>query len=45
VDHAFYDQHLGAWQWLGIGLIALGNLGVNLGWNPLRRGARQAAKA
>ena len=43
VDHAFYGQHLGAWQWLGIVLIALGNLGVNLGWNPLRRGARPAA--
>lgn len=45
VDHAFYGQHLGAWQWLGIGLIALGNLGVNLGWNPLRKGARGAANA
>lgn len=43
VDHAFYGQQLGAWQWLGIVLIALGNLGVNLGWNPLRRGARAAA--
>ena len=43
VDHAFYGQHLGAWQWLGIGLIALGNLGVNLGWNPLRRAGRAAA--
>jgi drug/metabolite transporter (DMT)-like permease len=43
VDHAFYGQHLGPWQWLGIVLIALGNLGVNLGWNPLRRGARAAA--
>ena len=43
VDHAFYGQHLGAWQWLGIVLIALGNLGVNLGWNPLRRSARPAA--
>ena len=43
VDHAFYGQQLGAWQWLGIGLIALGNLGVNLGWNPLRRG--EAARA
>jgi drug/metabolite transporter (DMT)-like permease len=32
VDHAFYGQHLGPWQWAGIGLIALGNLGVNLGW-------------
>lgn len=42
VDHAFYGQQLGLWQWLGIGLIALGNLGVNLGWNPLRRGARPA---
>jgi drug/metabolite transporter (DMT)-like permease len=45
VDHAFYGQHLGAWQWLGIGLIALGNLGVNLGWNPLRRGRSAAAGA
>ena len=43
VDHLFYGQHLGAWQWLGIGLIALGNLGVNLGWKPLRRGTRPAA--
>ena len=43
VDHAFYGQQLGAWQWLGIGLIALGNLGINLGWNPLRRG--EAARA
>jgi len=45
VDHAFYGQQLGAWQWLGIGLIALGNLGVNLGWNPLQRGERGAAGA
>jgi drug/metabolite transporter (DMT)-like permease len=45
VDHAFYGQQLGAWQWLGIGLIALGNLGVNLGWDPLRRSARTAAGA
>jgi drug/metabolite transporter (DMT)-like permease len=42
VDHAFYGQHLGAAQWAGIALIALGNLGVNLGWNlpsPFRRTA------
>jgi drug/metabolite transporter (DMT)-like permease len=45
VDHAFYGQQLGAWQWLGIGLIALGNLGVNLGWNPLRRSGHGAAGA
>ena len=44
VDHAFYGQHLGAWQWLGIGLIALGNLGVNLGWNPLQRSAGAATR-
>ena len=31
VDHLFYGQHLGARQWAGIGLIALGNLGVSLG--------------
>lgn len=33
VDHVFYGQHLGAWQWTGIGLILLGNLGINLGWS------------
>jgi drug/metabolite transporter (DMT)-like permease len=31
VDHLFYGQRLGGAQWLGIGLIALGNLGVSLG--------------
>jgi drug/metabolite transporter (DMT)-like permease len=31
VDHLFYDQQLGPAQWLGIALIALGNLGVSLG--------------
>jgi drug/metabolite transporter (DMT)-like permease len=44
VDHAFYDQHLGAWQWAGIALIALGNLGVNLGWSTLP-GRRAALRA
>ncbi len=38
VDHLFYGQHLGARQWAGIGLIALGNLGVSLGLPWLRRG-------
>lgn len=32
VDHLFYGQQLGLAQWLGIALIALGNLGVSLGW-------------
>ncbi len=36
VDHAFYSQHLGTAQWAGIALIALGNLGVNLGWTLSR---------
>jgi drug/metabolite transporter (DMT)-like permease len=44
VDHAFYGQHLGPWQWAGIGLIALGNLGVNLGW-ARRRDADPAVAA
>lgn len=40
VDHLFYDQHLGWPQWLGIALIALGNLGVSLGWRlPTGRAA------
>lgn len=39
VDHLFYDQHLGWPQWLGIALIALGNLGVSLGWRLAPRPA------
>ncbi len=42
LDHAFYGQHLDAGQWLGVALIALGNLGVNLGWtlaNPFAQAA------
>ncbi|MDC6171130.1 DMT family transporter [Paucibacter sp. XJ19-41] len=31
IDHGFYGQQLGLQQWLGVALIALGNLGVNLG--------------
>lgn len=43
VDHVFYGQHLGPWQWAGIGLIALGNLGVNLGWGRRRDAAPAVA--
>lgn len=45
VDYVFYDQSLTATQFLGIGLILMGNLGVNLNWSlpggvPALRAAR-----
>jgi len=42
VDHLFYGQHLGLAQWLGIALIALGNLGVSLGLGQRPAPARQS---
>ncbi|OZI37826.1 EamA family transporter [Bordetella genomosp. 10] len=42
IDWAFYDHPLGFMQAVGMLLIALGTLGVRLGWRVLPRGASAA---
>ena len=37
IDYIFYDQHLYATQFLGIGFILLGSLAVNLNWKLIKR--------